>query len=110
LLSYAALIFFWSSQPLPEGGPLAKIPFGDKLAHGIEYLIFGLLALKAFVPKNKKGIVVMLLISLGYAISDEVHQIFVPTRIPSFFDWLADSMGIFGSLLLRYKFPERFKT
>ena len=42
---------------------------------------------------NKKTIVILLLISLAYALSDEFHQLFVPGRFSSLNDVLVDMIG-----------------
>lgn len=105
---YAALIFYLSSQPIPEEAPLPSFPGSDKLIHWTEYFLFGLLALKACSPKSGRGVVVVVFISIGYAASDELHQLFVPTRVASIFDWGVDSLGVLSGLFLRRWFPDRF--
>ncbi|MGQ9477830.1 MAG: VanZ family protein [Candidatus Bipolaricaulia bacterium] len=98
LVLYAAFIFWLSSRPLPEGLPL--LPQWDKLWHFLEYLLFGLLAWQAFLPQSRSGWTWAILLSLGYAGSDELHQLFVPMRTASLLDWLVDSLGIGSGLLL----------
>jgi len=100
LLLYAALIFWLSSRPFPEGPPLFHFSWGDKLWHFLEYLPFGFLAWKAILPKNGGGLALALIISLGYAGSDELHQWFVPTRTASLLDWSVDVLGVLSGLLL----------
>lgn len=100
LLLYAGLIFWWSGRPFPEGPPLFHFDYGDTLWHFLEYLLFGFLAWKAFLPQDGKGLALALFISLGYAGSDELHQLFVPARTASFLDWGADSLGAISGLLI----------
>lgn len=100
LIIYAALIFWLSSRPFPAGPPLFHFDYGDKLWHLLEYLLFGLLAWKAFLPRSRGGLALALFISLGYAGSDELHQLFVPTRAASLLDWGADALGAIGGLFL----------
>jgi len=100
LLLYAGLIFWLSSQPLPEGPPLFRFPGGDKLLHFLEYMVFGLLAWRAFLPRDGRGLVWVIFLSLGYAGSDELHQRFVPTRSASLLDWGVDSLGVLSGLYL----------
>ena len=97
---YAALIFWLSSRPFPEGPPLFQFDYGDLLWHFLEYLLFGFLAWKAFLPQDKRGLALVLFISLGYAGSDELHQLLVPARTASLLDWGADSFGVISGLLL----------
>lgn len=42
---------------------------------------------------REKAVTLSLLFSILYAISDEIHQIFVPMRTPDMMDILADSTG-----------------
>ncbi len=44
--------------------------------------------------RNKKIIFLALILAVIYALSDEIHQLFVPGRVCSFFDLLIDSSGI----------------
>lgn len=58
--------------------------------------------------QNKKFILTAIILSIIYAISDEIHQLFIPTRNGSFSDVLIDSLGIicsgiFYSLRLKIK-------
>ncbi len=48
----------------------------------------------------KRAVWFVLLFGALFAVSDEIHQSFVPGRDPDFFDWLADCVGISISLLL----------
>ena len=71
-----------------------------KSAHFSIYLVLGFLVLsllKEYTTINKKSIIISIIISLLYAISDEVHQAFVPGRSCELRDVLIDSTGsIFG--------------
>jgi VanZ family protein len=100
LVLYAGLIFWLSGRPFPEGPPIFRFSYGDQLWHFLEYLLFGFLAWKTFLPQDKGGLALVLLISLGYAGSDDLHQLFVPTRSASLLDWGVDSLGAIGGLLL----------
>lgn len=107
---YVALIFCWSSRPIPEGAPLPRFTGSDKLLHWAEYLLFGLLAFKAFAPHTSTQLFAVLLIALLYAASDEVHHLFVPQREASIFDWGADALGAFTALWVRTKFADHFRA
>lgn len=100
LLLYAGLIFWLSSRPFPEEPPFFPFPQSDKLWHFLEYLLFGFLAWKALRPQDGRGWALALVVTLGYAGSDELHQLFVPTRTASLLDWVIDSLGIASGLLL----------
>lgn len=67
-----------------------------KLAHLSVYLVLGVLLLNALGNYNHKQIITIflaLLVSLLYAISDEIHQIYVPGRSGNPIDVLIDFIG-----------------
>lgn len=73
-----------------------------KMAHLSEYLILGILTYNVIRYYDKK-ILLAILICVIYAISDEVHQIFVPGREFKLLDICIDSFGtIIGIYLCRY--------
>lgn len=102
VLSYLILIFYLSSlsNPVPFEPPLFL--HIDKVYHFIEYLILGFLLLNAFYCsiRLKKAVLWSTIFALSYAVSDEVHQYFVPLRDASFLDWLADSFGAWTGIFL----------
>jgi VanZ family protein len=71
--------------------------FIRKCTHVAEYFIFGVLLFRA-IRMPERGwqwhwASLAILIAVLYASSDEIHQIFVPSRGASFFDALLDSGG-----------------
>lgn len=93
---YAALIFYVSSQPLPELP--VRIPYIDRVAHFFEYAVFGYLAYRALSRLNAKAIkkhlvFAVIIISVLYAFSDELHQFYVPGRVMSVSDFIFDVLG-----------------
>ncbi|MBI5286635.1 MAG: VanZ family protein [Deltaproteobacteria bacterium] len=95
LLSYMALIFYLSSQPLEEL-KLPEIWNIDKLLHVVEYGLLGFLwfrALKVSFESTTNLYWLAFVLTLLYGISDEIHQIFVPNRSSSIFDAIADGIG-----------------
>lgn len=110
------VIFFLSAQSGNESGSLSTslfkplfdllVPMGipaeilsliiRKTAHFTEYLILGILVLRALdtyeIHFSQKVYLAMLL-CIAYAISDEIHQIFVPGRAGTLIDVLIDSLG-----------------
>jgi VanZ family protein len=94
-LAWAGVIFFLSSQP----GTDTPLPFPhmDKLLHGLVFGILGLLVLGA-MRSGKHGhrrtqVWTALAIAGSYGVLDEIHQHFVPGRMPDAFDVLADLTG-----------------
>lgn len=96
---YAWLIFTLSSLPHPE--ELAPALFqvaSDKLLHGIEYGILGILCYRAFRQAagpwaRRYALGLAILTAAAYGVSDEIHQAFIPAREPSGWDALADAVG-----------------
>ncbi len=70
-----------------------------KCAHFSSYLILGLLVVNALTRSGISGIKTAVLICIIYAISDEVHQMFVPGRGPGVTDVLIDSAGALVGIL-----------
>lgn len=67
-----------------------------KTAHFTEYLILGILVLQLlsdYTKINKKMLLVSLIICYLYAVSDEVHQIFIPGRTAKVLDTFIDGAG-----------------
>ncbi len=98
---YAALIFYLSSLSQPEDyAPGILEFFGDKVLHGIEYGVLGILFYRAFrhaagLQGARHALVLAVIASVGYGVTDEVHQAFVPLRETEAGDLLADGLGAF---------------
>lgn len=72
-----------------------------KNAHFITYLVLGVLVMNALYRSGFKGMrifILSLVICMLYAVSDEVHQLFVPGRGGRVADVLLDSSGAFAGL------------
>lgn len=106
---YATLIFYVSSQRLPELPILFQINYIDLVAHFFAYALFAYLAYRALsrTPNKvlqKHLLFATLIISILYGFSDEWHQSYVPGRLMSVSDFLFDAFGaIVMVLLLRMK-------
>lgn len=100
VLLYMAVIFFGSSVP----GDKITISFDDRIAHFLEYAIFGGLLL-FFAASLRRGttrgaMVAILAFVAIHALADEFHQSFVPLRDSSAKDWCFDLAGASTALLL----------
>ncbi len=78
-----------------------------KMAHIIEYFILAIsyfYALNNTYKKNslKKTYTISFILTFLYAITDELHQSFVPNRVGTYHDVLIDSIGILSGYLLIY--------
>lgn len=77
-----------------------QIPFGapDYIGHGVSYAVLGALLMPALAGGRLKGlraalIVPAVLIAGVYGVSDEFHQSFIPGRLASVSDIVADTIG-----------------
>ena len=121
---YAALIFYLSSQSqLPHAAAEIEdlvqkilnivgvqhfymfkfiLRHPDKLEHFLVFFVFGiLLRLTAshsrYSPIRENAILVTLVAGIGYGALDEVHQMLVPHRSSSIYDFVADASGIIAA-------------
>ncbi len=99
-LAWMALIFFLSSRSdLPRAGERWLELLWKKGAHFGAYAVLALLVEWALaLPRGGKRIA--LVVSVLYAVSDEVHQSFTPGRMPSASDVLIDTLGALCALYL----------
>lgn len=125
LLFWCGFIYYFSSEPLSisslRGSSLVQLiknlfPNDSylliaflirKLAHFSEYLILAVLTY--FVLKDyqlKRKALCIILFCVLYAISDEIHQYFVPGRVMSFIDVLIDSLGALTAVWAISKFDK----
>lgn len=66
-----------------------------KLAHITEYTILCILFVRGFLKSNyRRSVLYGGIMSLIYAMTDEIHQIFVPGRAGKAMDVVIDSIGI----------------
>ncbi len=89
VIAWAALIFALSSVPDLGTGLGGWDLVLRKLAHAAEYAVLGSLLLRA---TGWVGLAVVL--GLAYAVSDEIHQTFVPGRAGAPLDVVIDAVGV----------------
>jgi VanZ family protein len=87
--AWAGLIFALSSIPDLGTGLGGWDLALRKIAHAAEYAVLGALLLRA---TGKAGLAFAL--ATIYAVSDEVHQAFVPGRLGSVLDVAVDAVGV----------------
>ncbi len=113
-MGIAVFIFYMSSLSFEKGTPV-EFPYKSIVYHFIIFLIFAFfLSISLIKGKkyNKNWIFIAILIALAYAITDEIHQFFIPNRLCSVSDFLIDSAGIFvGGIMygLRMRFTPHQK-
>ena len=79
-----------------------------KLAHFTEYAILGFLAARAFRSSPRPAIssrwfLISATVVVTFALVDEFHQSFVPTRTGSIYDSLIDIAGGLTALLVIWR-------
>lgn len=91
---YMAAIYYLSAQsspPAPGGMP-------DYIQHGVAYAGLAVVTFRAVAGGLPSRLTrgrtwATLVITVGYGISDELHQVFVPNRTPDARDVLYDLVG-----------------
>lgn len=83
-----------------------------KTAHFVEYAILAFLAARAFYTSSSNWLRLSwfrwaLLLIVVYALADEYHQSFVPSRTASIYDSIVDIIGGLTALLLYWSFQKR---
>ena len=96
---YTSLIFYLSSLSHPEVYvPSLMMDLGDKALHAIEYGLLGILTYRAFrfggsAHTASRAVLLAIVASTAYGLTDEIHQAFVPLREADVWDFLTDALG-----------------
>lgn len=107
-IAYMALLFWLSSRPgdVVERWNFLRVP--DYVLHGAAYLVLGVIAHLAFAASFRwpfwlRACAAVVLASV-YGVTDEIHQAFVPGRVASWQDVLANAAGAtVGQVALRVR-------
>jgi VanZ family protein len=106
-----AAIFALSSQPaLPNMTVNMLDVAAKKIAHFGEFAILTILIGRAIAQSRvlRTGeMLAIVALALCYALSDEIHQSFVPGRNPSAIDFAIDAIGVAAGVLLLSRWPSR---
>lgn len=105
VLLYSVLIYSLSSNQ--NTAFISQFFFIDKLIHFLVYAFLGLLVVRAFTTLRFQGnmfwlILISILLSTLYGVSDEIHQYFVPSRHVDVKDICADLLGSAFGVFLYY--------
>lgn len=88
---WMAVIFMLSSMPSDA------VPPGDygSYGHFFLYTVLGALYVLALSDGRSRTRIALIAVVLAsaYGITDELHQAFVPGRVPDPVDWLVDTVG-----------------
>ena len=92
---WMGVVFFLST--LPESATPGRGILPDKVCHAGEYFILALLVLVALQRTTRAGFLTSFWITFAwvaaYGLSDEIHQLYVPTRQFDVGDIVADVCG-----------------
>jgi len=112
LVLWTLAMLFVSSMPgnkLPEAVSFWQ---WDKVAHGVEFFIFTILLFRfTFLYKQMnytKSLYLCFFAGLGYALFDELHQIFIPYRFCTWQDLVADFIGIAGGTYIIHRSRKKY--
>ncbi len=104
VIIWTGIIFILSAIPNLKSGLEQDFIF-RKIAHILEYAILTFLLFRAFRAggtKTKKAIILSIIITFLYALSDEYHQTFIFGREGRLEDVGIDSIGILITSLIWY--------
>jgi VanZ family protein len=110
-------LLLWLDPNISEAA-IAWVHFAvRKAAHFTEYAVLALLAARAFAGASRNWLrehwmVAALVLVALYALTDEFHQTFVPSRTGSIYDSMIDTAGGFTALMLywlwrKWRRPDR---
>jgi VanZ family protein len=108
VIAWAAVIFTLSSNPdpyraLPEGWPDGVFELIGSILHFFEYSLLAFLLARALVWRGTVTLQLLwtaFVLSAFYALSDEIHQVFVPGRTFQLLDLGLDFTGSLAGLWL----------
>jgi VanZ family protein len=118
IILWAAIIFFFSANPDPyrflpanwrSAVPLPTVSSSSltewigQLMHFVEYLALAFLISRALYKTSAASTKIpalVILISMLFALSDEIHQLFVPGRAFQGLDLLIDLLGVLCGVYL----------
>ncbi len=97
------LIFYFSSRPAGSV-VLEEFPFSAPIGHIFGYFFLGILLYRALndgrFSWQMKAALLTIASGLLYAISDELHQLFVPGRQAALIDIFYDILGLLLALFI----------
>jgi VanZ family protein len=106
VILFCLLIYVQSSYPGHQSIP--DVLFADKILHLLGYGLLGILFYRAYETlRFKENRILLILISIVsttlYGISDEIHQYFVPYRDADFMDAIANIAGSICGVYLYHR-------
>lgn len=101
VIFWCSLLFYLSSVPSLRA---VESNFWDEILRSSAHFVFFVGGYFLFFRALNKNFILALILTIGYALSDEIHQSFVPTRTFQIQDLMIDWSGAFlGGLILKIK-------
>ena len=108
LFLYLFLILIGSSIP-GKSVPTVFTLSWDKLLHVIEYFFLGLLGYRAYENRHKYITIIISMCGIVFGCIDEIWQSFIPGRYPSYYDVIADGIGVILGVTTIHIINKQFK-
>ena len=105
---YLFLILIGSSVP-GRSVPTVFALTWDKLLHLIEYFFLGILGYRAYANRYKYITIIISVFGIVFGCIDEIWQSFIPGRHPSYYDVIADSIGVISGVITIHMIKKQFK-
>ena len=105
---YIFLILIGSSIP-GKSVPTVFAFAWDKLLHVIEYFILGILGYRAYENSYKYITIIIPIFGIVFGCIDEIWQSFIPGRYPSYYDVIADGIGVILGVVTIHMIKKEFK-
>lgn len=102
-------IFYFSSIPGGRPGIGGGITISI-IYHFLVFFLFNFFLLLSIIGNKKIKIsymVIALIVSIIYAVLDEIHQIFIPFRESTIQDVLTNTTGIFVSMIIYFYYKRK---
>ena len=105
---YIFLILIGSSIP-GKSVPTVFAFTWDKLLHVIEYFVLGILGYRAYENRYKYITIIISMFGIFFGCIDEIWQSFIPGRYPSYYDVIADGIGVILGVITIRMIKKQFK-
>ena len=105
---YLFLILIGSSIP-GKSVPTVFALTWDKLLHVIEYFFLGILGFRAYENRYKYITIMISMFGIIFGCIDEMWQSLIPGRNPSYYDVIADGIGVILGVITIRMIKTQFK-
>ena len=108
LFLYLFLILIGSSIP-GKSVPTVFALTWDKLLHVLEYFFLGILGYRAYEHSYKNITIIISMFGIIFGCIDEMWQSFIPGRYSSYYDVIADGIGVILGVYTISMIKKQFK-